>query len=59
MRINGLLGDWTAVFVLFYFIVSAYAAVIVYRDAKQRQDPFLGLHPLSQPFPSNEAELGL
>ncbi len=46
MRINGLGGDWVTLFALSYFVVAAYAAVAVYRDAKKSHDLFLGLHPL-------------
>jgi len=46
MRFTSLGGYWGTVLVLFYFIVAAYAAIAVYRDAKKNHDLFLGLHPI-------------
>ena len=46
MRFASLGGYWGTLLVLFYFVIAAYAAVAVYRDAKNRHNLFLGLHPI-------------
>lgn len=47
MKFTSLPGSWWGLLLLVaYIVIAAYAAIAVYRDAKQRDDLFLGLHPL-------------
>jgi uncharacterized membrane protein len=46
MRFTSLSGYWGTLLILFYFVVAAYAAIAVYRDAQKNRDLFLGLHPI-------------
>jgi hypothetical protein len=47
MQFTSLSGYWGTLLVLLYFVVAAYAAVAVYRDAQRKgHELFLGLHPI-------------
>ena len=46
MKFTSLTGTWGVFLLILYFAFAAYAAVAVYRDATERDDLFLRLHPL-------------
>jgi uncharacterized membrane protein len=45
VKLTSLGGTWALIFLALYAVFAAFAAVAVYRDAEQRSDLFLGLHP--------------